>query len=392
MLVAAVILLVFAVLLNIYVSVDLKYTGGEFYWGVRYAFIKIISSDTPKKEKKPEKEKKKKQRKKGGKGSTAADESTDSEGDTGTDGKKNKKGRKKKSAVKEYLENISAVIDFVRSSGNSILGLTRKIRVSDVCADCLVADADAYSCALNYGMVSAGIYNITAFISSYFKTDIDHINIGQKYNGNGDESRYDFSASLKLKPGSALIAGIGILLSFIKLQIVKEKDKEISNKKINSKEYNDMEKHPVNNLMGTAIEKIRDMIDVNTIIGNPITTADGSTIIPVSKVSFGFASGGSDLPSKSPKELFGGAAGAGVSVQPLAFICVSPDGDVKLLQMSVNATKENAIISTLPELIDKISGLVNGGEKKEKASKAKKSPKKSVSAEENADDMITEAE
>ena len=133
-----------------------------------------------------------------------------------------------------------------------------------------------------------------------------------------------------------------------------------------------MENHPVNGLMGTAIEKIRDMIDVNTIIGDPISTPEGATIIPVSKVSFGFASGGSDLPSKQPKNLFGGAAGAGVSVQPLAFICVSPNGDVKLLQMSVNASKENAMISTLPDLIDKISALVNGGEKKPKKGKKNK--------------------
>ena len=150
-----------------------------------------------------------------------------------------------------------------------------------------------------------------------------------------------------------------------------------------------MEKHPVNSLMGTAIEKIREMIDVNTIIGNPISTPEGATIIPVSKVSFGFASGGSDLPSKNPKELFGGAAGAGVSVQPLAFICVSPDGDVKLLQMSVNASKENAMISTLPDLIDKISGLVNGGEKKEKPAKQKKS-KKQIQEPAEAEAVISE--
>ena len=146
-----------------------------------------------------------------------------------------------------------------------------------------------------------------------------------------------------------------------------------------------MENHPVNGLMGTAIEKIRNMIDVNTIIGDPISTPEGATIIPVSKVSFGFASGGSDLPSKQPKNLFGGAAGAGVSVQPLAFICVSPNGDVKLLQMSVNASKENAMISTLPDLIDKISALVNGGEKK-----PKKGKKKNVEPEQPEEEVPTE--
>ena len=358
MLVLIIILLVFALLFNIYASVDLRYSDGEFHCRVKYLFINIFSSDRPKKEKKKKPPEKKK----------AESRKTEEEDEKEKNGKKSgkkKKPARKKSVIKEYIGNLSAVVDFIRSSLNDVLGLTRKIRVSRVCVDCLVADEDAYSCALNYGVLSAGVYNILAFISSYFTTDIDHVNIDLKYNEDSKSSVYGFSTRLKLKPGSVIIAGIGILISFIKLQIFKEKDKEKTNNTV-PKEKRNMENHPVNNLMGTAIEKIREMIDVNTIIGNPITTSEGATIIPVSKVSFGFASGGSDLPSKQPKELFGGAAGAGVSVQPLAFICVSPDGDVKLLQMSVNATKENAMISTLPDIIDKFSGLVNGGEKKEK--------------------------
>ena len=372
------ILLVFALLFNICACVDLRYIGGEFGYSVKYLFIEILSSDKPKK-KKEKKEKKSKKKK------PKADEKTEEDGKE-KNSKKSKK--KKKSVIKEYLENFAAVVDFVKSSMNDILGLTRKIKVSRVCVDCLVADEDAFSCAVNYGVLSAGVYNILAFISSYFTTDIDHVNIGLKYNESEKHSVYDFSTRLKIKPGSVIIAGIGILISFIKLQIFKEKDKEKTNKTV-SKEYRNMENHPVNNLMGTAIEKIREMIDVNTIIGNPITTSEGATIIPVSKVTFGFASGGSDLPSKQPKELFGGAAGAGVSVQPLAFICVSPNGDVKLLQMSVNATKENAMISTLPDIIDKFSGLVNGGEKKEKPERQAKMKKRKVKKNEvqNADDF-----
>ena len=97
-----------------------------------------------------------------------------------------------------------------------------------------------------------------------------------------------------------------------------------------------MSEHPINGLMGVTMEKIKEMVDVDTIIGKPIIAADGTTIIPVSKVSFGFASGGSDLPSKNQSELFGGAGGAGISIQPLAFLVVA-NGDVKLIQMSVNA-------------------------------------------------------
>lgn len=119
-----------------------------------------------------------------------------------------------------------------------------------------------------------------------------------------------------------------------------------------------MSEHPIQGLMGTAMEKIKEMIDVDTIIGDAITTADGTTIIPVSKVSFGFASGGSDIGSKTSKDLFGGGSGAGISIQPIAFIVIA-NGDVKLLQMSMNAKSSNAIINMVPEVVDKIQEMVN---------------------------------
>lgn len=114
-------------------------------------------------------------------------------------------------------------------------------------------------------------------------------------------------------------------------------------------------------LVKTAIEKIRDMVDTETIIGKPITTSNGTTIIPVSKVSVGFGSGGSDLPTKQAKDLFGGGAGGGVSIQPIAFITIMPDGNVKLLQMTINASKENAALALIPDIVDKISGIISKG-------------------------------
>ena len=110
------------------------------------------------------------------------------------------------------------------------------------------------------------------------------------------------------------------------------------------------------------MEKIREMVDVNTIIGDPINTPDGTTIIPISKVSFGFASGGSDLPNKQTKDLFGGGAGAGVTIQPLAFLVVK-GSDVKLLQMTVNADAANGIINMVPDVVDKIGGIINDRKK-----------------------------
>ena len=117
-----------------------------------------------------------------------------------------------------------------------------------------------------------------------------------------------------------------------------------------------MNEHPIQGLMGTTMEKIRDMVDVNTIIGDPIVTQDGTTIIPVSKVSFGFASGGSDLPAKVPKELFGGGSGAGVSIQPLGFLVVH-EGDVRLLEMNGPGDSLGKALNLVPDAISKISEL-----------------------------------
>lgn len=123
--------------------------------------------------------------------------------------------------------------------------------------------------------------------------------------------------------------------------------------------------HPINGLMNVTLEKIRQMVDSNTIIGNPIVTADGTTILPVSKVTFGFTSGGSEfVSSKAPKELFGGGSGAGVSISPIAFL-VLKDGNVRLLQL---ADKDGGTIdralNMLPEVMDKVAGFVGRDKKK----------------------------
>lgn len=116
--------------------------------------------------------------------------------------------------------------------------------------------------------------------------------------------------------------------------------------------------HPINDLMCVTMEKIREMVDVNTIVGTPITCADGATIIPISKVSYGFASGGSDLPAKVEKDLFGGGSGAGISIQPVAFLVIL-NGEVKLMQLSIDASTPNALINLVPDVMEKISGFMS---------------------------------
>lgn len=119
--------------------------------------------------------------------------------------------------------------------------------------------------------------------------------------------------------------------------------------------------------MDTTMEKIKQMVDVNTIVGSPITTPDGTTVIPVSKVSYGFASGGSDIPSKNAieKQVFGGGAGAGVTITPIAFVAIC-NGEVKIMEIESSGNTADRIVSLVPQTIDKISALFKKGKNKDK--------------------------
>ena len=121
-----------------------------------------------------------------------------------------------------------------------------------------------------------------------------------------------------------------------------------------------MEKTPIADLMEATMKKIREMIDANTIVGEPITTDDGITLIPVSKVSLGFAGGGTDFTKKQQTQPgFGGGLGAGVKIEPVAFI-VAIGGSVKLLHIAPPAESTiDRLIETVPVVIDKVTGFIN---------------------------------
>ncbi len=114
------------------------------------------------------------------------------------------------------------------------------------------------------------------------------------------------------------------------------------------------------NMLENTIQKIREMIDVNSVIGAPITTADGVTIIPVSKVSVGFGGGGSDFTNKSGGENpFGGGVGGGVKVTPICFLIVK-DGNVRMMPIAAPAnTTADRLVEMIPDTLDKITAFVD---------------------------------
>ena len=114
--------------------------------------------------------------------------------------------------------------------------------------------------------------------------------------------------------------------------------------------------HPIGNLMDTTMNKIKEMVDVNTIVGEPITAPDGTLIIPVSKVTYGFAAGGSDVGPSSNKQMFGGGSGAGVTIQPVAFLTVY-QGEVRLVSVDNNGSTAEGIVGMIPDVLQKVKGM-----------------------------------
>lgn len=139
-----------------------------------------------------------------------------------------------------------------------------------------------------------------------------------------------------------------------------------------------MADHPIQGLMQTAMENIKEMVDVNTIVGDPVQTPDGSVIMPISKVGFGFVAGGSDIrfnqsgggqSSTTPHEgqtasvqgPFGGGSGGGVSITPIAFLVVGTHG-VKVVPLDNNTHLIERIIDSTPHVFDRIQGMLKGND------------------------------
>ena len=184
----------------------------------------------------------------------------------------------------------------------------------------------------------------------------------------GEESHYavDIAASIRLLWVFAAVFRYGFKAIKLLIRLKNgKKPKDTDSKEINTFNRGEVNMaHPIDNLMNITMDKIKEMVDVNTIVGTPITAEDGTLIIPVSKVSYGFASGGSDLPTKNEKkDLFGGGSGAGVTIQPIAFLTVYK-GNVRLISVG-GGDGLDKIMGMVPDVVDKVKGFFKKDKKTE---------------------------
>lgn len=122
-----------------------------------------------------------------------------------------------------------------------------------------------------------------------------------------------------------------------------------------------MAEHPIQGLMKTAMESIKGMVDVNTIVGDAVETPDGTVIVPISRVAFGFAAGGGDYEAEEPaasNHPFGGASGAGISVKPVGFLVCSPTSGVRFMSVESNLLYDR-LIDMVPQVINKLEDIFN---------------------------------
>ena len=129
-------------------------------------------------------------------------------------------------------------------------------------------------------------------------------------------------------------------------------------------ENNVEKKNPLNDLMRSAMEKVRELADTNSIVGQPITTPDGVTLIPISKVSLGFGCGGGDYGKVQPRS-FGGGSGAGVNIAPVAFLVIK-DGITRVLPVAVPPVSTvDRVVEMVPDVLDRVEKFFDKKEDKD---------------------------
>lgn len=284
----------------------------------------------------------------------------------------NKDKKQDKDSLKEtfkyLIENKVALKYAVSKLLKCVLKILSEARVQRLYINIKTAGEDAYEAAKNYVIANQIVWGVLGLSSSLLSVKRKSIKISPLFTK--EETEYHISFRIRLVICNLIAALIMTAAYFLKLMICIRNDNMESLEKNNIKtdkeqSENMKDDNKLKDLMGVTMEKIRDMVDVNTIIGQPIQAGTNVTIIPVSRVSYGFGSGGSDLPvSNSTKELFGGGAGAGISIKPIGFLVVQ-DSDVKFIQISEEYRAANSVIDKIPGVVDTISAAISKrGEKK----------------------------
>ena len=123
-------------------------------------------------------------------------------------------------------------------------------------------------------------------------------------------------------------------------------------------------KNSTQEVIANALDKMHELIDSNTVIGSPIKTDSDVTILPVSKITFGFVSGGTDFATEKQKDLFGGAASSGASITPIGFLVIQGTS-VRLIQLAEGGRTVDRVLNMVPEVMDKVEGFISKTGKKE---------------------------
>ena len=277
--------------------------------------------------------------------------------------KKDEKPKEKKPGIIQE-KGILWLVDTIKQAAQLALGALKSffkhLVIKRLNISISYHGEDADDTAVKYGYFCLAVYPSVSVLVKAAKCKRYGVDIAPNFN-EGEPSRYavDVYAYIRVFWIIALVFRYGFraikLLLSLRRAKTKEEKKEILKDLTDNKGESAME-HPIGNLMNITMEKIKEMVDVNTIVGTPITSADGTLIIPVSKVSYGFASGGSDLPTKNVnKDLFGGGSGAGVTIQPIAFLTVY-QGNVRLISIG-GGDGLDKIMGMVPDVVDKVKGF-----------------------------------
>lgn len=278
---------------------------------------------------------------------------------------------KKQGLVSALAQRKGGKSEVIRSLGRSVLysGQALKKLVGGIHLTrwnllLQVGEETAYDTALAYGKYCAGTYPLVSLLVQWCHCRRYTVSVVPDFDTPGLKA--DIEAKGWIRPGRIVEQGVLLMIRLVREWLRKPKRKkpneeptarELAEETI-QKAVQKMNGQSIDSMMGLTLDKIRSMADVNTVIGDPIVV-DGATIIPVSKVSYGFAAGGSDLPCKmqAQKDLFGGGSGGGVNVIPVGFLTIQ-EGKVRLLQLDPCTSALDRVITMAPGFMDTIESLV----------------------------------